>query len=178
MADFPDPETFLWNLFATGSPDNYSDYSNPDYDALYEQALASTDAEEVAELFRVIRDLADAGVAILFVSHFLDQVYEISDRLTVLRNGQLVGEYLTHELLRIDLVQAMIGKELSTLADLESKVHSGDRGVGPEAATKPFLVASEITRKGAIEPIEGIISTVSTANIRNFWPRILKREKT
>ena len=48
-----------------------------------------------AELFRVIRDLKQRGVAILFVSHFLDQVYEICDRVTVLRDGKLVGEYLT-----------------------------------------------------------------------------------
>ena len=40
-----------------------------------------------------MRALRDRGVAILFVSHFLDQIYEISDRLTVLRNGRLIGEY-------------------------------------------------------------------------------------
>ena len=63
----------------------------------------------------MIRDLQQRGVAILFVSHFLDQVYEISDRVTVLRDGKLVGEYLTRELLRIDLVQAMLGRSVSAL---------------------------------------------------------------
>ena len=70
-----------------------------------------------AELFRVIRDLKQRGVAILFVSHFLDQVYEICDRVTVLRDGKLVGEYLTRELLRIDLVQKMLGPERRLAAD-------------------------------------------------------------
>jgi simple sugar transport system ATP-binding protein len=121
---------------------------------ILDEPTSSLDVEEVAELFRVIRSLKESGVAILFVSHFLDQVYEISDRLTVLRNGQLVGEYLTPELLRIDLVQAMIGKELSTLADLENRVHSADREVAPEPGATPFLAAAGISRKGAIAPVD------------------------
>ena len=64
---------------------------------------------------RVIRDLRDRGVAILFVSHFLDQVYEISDRITVLRNGKLVGEYRAGDLPRGELVTKMIGRELDEL---------------------------------------------------------------
>ena len=62
----------------------------------------------------MIRELKQRGVAILFVSHFLDQVYEICDRVTVLRDGALVGEYLTRELLRIDLVQKMLGRRMPT----------------------------------------------------------------
>ena len=80
-----------------------------------DEPTSSLDSEECAELFRVIRDLQQRGVAILFVSHFLDQVYEISDRVTVLRDGKLVGEYLTRELLRIDLVHAMLGRSVAAL---------------------------------------------------------------
>jgi simple sugar transport system ATP-binding protein len=80
-----------------------------------DEPTSSLDADEVAELFRVIRDLKDRGVAVLFVSHFLDQVYEICDRVTVLRDGALVGEYLTGELLRIDLVQKMLGRDVDSL---------------------------------------------------------------
>ena len=75
-----------------------------------DEPTSSLDLDEVAELFRVIRELKERGVAILFVSHFLDQVYEICDRITVLRGGRLVGEYRTEELLRIDLVQKMLGR--------------------------------------------------------------------
>jgi simple sugar transport system ATP-binding protein len=80
-----------------------------------DEPTSSLDTDECAELFRVIRDLKERGVAILFISHFLDQVYEISDRITVLRDGRLVGEYLTRELLRIDLVQAMLGRSVTAL---------------------------------------------------------------
>lgn len=80
-----------------------------------DEPTSSLDADEVAELFRVIRELKARGVAILFVSHFLDQVYEICDRVTVLRGGRLVGEYLTRELLRIDLVEKMLGRRMEQL---------------------------------------------------------------
>src|SRR5699024_8646599 len=88
---------------------------------ILDEPTSSLDADEVKELFRIVRKLKDDGVAILFVSHFLDQVYEISDRLTVLRNGRFEGEYLTNELLRIDLVQKMIGKEITVLDALEKR---------------------------------------------------------
>ena len=117
---------------------------------ILDEPTSSLDADEVAELFRVIRTLKDKGVAILFVSHFLDQVYEISDRLTVLRNGNLVGEYLTDELLRIDLVQAMIGKELSTLEDLEQRVHATHL----DTEATPFVQVSQLGKKGVIAPID------------------------
>ncbi|MDQ2652627.1 MAG: peptide ABC transporter substrate-binding protein [Chloroflexota bacterium] len=69
VADFPDPETFLWNLFATGSPDNYSDYSNPDYDALLEQAAQTFDTDERAELYAEAEALLLADNVVLPVAH-------------------------------------------------------------------------------------------------------------
>lgn len=118
---------------------------------ILDEPTSSLDADEVAELFRIIRSLRDDGVAILFVSHFLDQVYEIADRLTVLRNGRLVGEHLTPELLRIELVQKMIGKEIATLDDLEQRVRENDQST-PEAV--PFLRASGIGRKGSVSAVD------------------------
>ncbi|MET1053122.1 MAG: sugar ABC transporter ATP-binding protein [Mycetocola sp.] len=118
---------------------------------ILDEPTSSLDADEVQELFRIIRNLKDQGVAILFVSHFLDQVYEISDRLTVLRNGKLVGEYLTDELLRIELVQKMIGKELTVLEALERKTKA--QSVDEEALV-PYVSAIGLGRKGSIEPID------------------------
>ncbi|MEP6562743.1 MAG: ATP-binding cassette domain-containing protein, partial [Nakamurella sp.] len=56
-----------------------------------DEPTSSLDVKEVAELMAVIRQVRDSGVAVLFVSHFLEQTYQISDRITVLRNGELVG---------------------------------------------------------------------------------------
>jgi len=120
---------------------------------ILDEPTSSLDADEVSELFRVIRGLKSDGVAILFVSHFLDQVYEISDRLTVLRNGALVGEYLTREILRIELVHKMIGKELATLESLESKTRQAAIE-GETVIEVPYLEAVGLGRKGSIEPTD------------------------
>jgi len=82
-----------------------------------DEPTSSLDLVEVGELFRVIRELKEGGVAILFVSHFLDQVYEICDRITVLRDGALVGEYFPTDLLRIELVQKMLGRDAPEFAE-------------------------------------------------------------
>ncbi len=58
-----------------------------------DEPTASLDADEVQTLFKVLNQLKAEGVAILFITHFLDQVYQISDRITVLRNGKQVGEF-------------------------------------------------------------------------------------
>lgn len=109
-----------------------------------DEPTSSLDVDEVAELFRVIRTLKDRGVAILFVSHFLDQVYEICDRITVLRDGSLVGEYPTRELLRIDLVHKMLGREA---ADMRPRTHVNRATTSEDG---PFLVGEGITNAPGI----------------------------
>ncbi|MEU4761995.1 sugar ABC transporter ATP-binding protein [Actinosynnema sp. NPDC023794] len=110
-----------------------------------DEPTSSLDADEVAELFRIIRVLRDEGVAVLFVTHFLEQVYEISDRITVLRNGQLVAEHSTAALSRIDLVSAMLGREMGLLEEIERR--SGTPG-------QAFLVAEGVGRKGSVAPFD------------------------
>src|SRR5256885_1402953 len=77
-----------------------------------DEPTASLDEKEVGELFSVMRKLRGDGLGIVFVTHFLDQVYAISNRITVLRNGALVGEYATADLPRLDLVSKMLGREV------------------------------------------------------------------
>ena len=109
-----------------------------------DEPTSSLDLDECAELFRVIRDLKERGVAILFVSHFLEQVYEICDRVTVLRDGKLVGEYLTRELLRIDLVQAMLGRSAESLR-ARPRLHVADE------TSRPYLSARALTAGPGID---------------------------
>lgn len=116
---------------------------------ILDEPTSSLDANEVRELFTVMRKLKKQGLAILFVTHFLDQVYEISDRISILRGGEFVGEYLAAELPRIDLVLKMIGKDLQLLAELP-KSGSKEESRNGEA----FLQASSLGRKGAIEPYD------------------------
>lgn len=82
---------------------------------ILDEPTSSLSNIEVNELFSIMNLLKNKGIGIVFVTHFLDQVYEISDRITVLRNGLYVGTYATAALPKIELVSKMIGKEYSDL---------------------------------------------------------------
>ena len=68
---------------------------------ILDEPTSSLDEQEVQKLFGLMRDLRAKGVGIIFVTHFLEQVYEVCDRITVLRDGQLVGEYVIEDLPRV-----------------------------------------------------------------------------
>jgi simple sugar transport system ATP-binding protein len=82
---------------------------------ILDEPTSSLDKQEVEKLFGIVRKLRGEGMGIIFITHFLDQVYEISDRITVLRNGELVGAYRTGDLPKIDLVTKMVGKDFEDL---------------------------------------------------------------
>jgi len=115
---------------------------------ILDEPTSSLDRDEVNKLFEVMRHLKRQGLAILFVTHFLDQVYEVSDRITILRNGQFVGEYPTAELPRVELVQKMIGKDLDSLANMPKRKTPSSGG------ERPFLQAAGLGRKGGVEPFD------------------------
>ena len=82
---------------------------------ILDEPTSALDDKEVEMLFRLMQDLKSRGVGIIFVTHFLEQVYQVSDRITVLRNGELVGEYEVEKLPQVELVAKMMGKELEDL---------------------------------------------------------------
>jgi galactofuranose transport system ATP-binding protein len=113
---------------------------------ILDEPTSSLDEEEVARLFEVLRQLRDEGMAILFVTHFFDQMYAISDRITVLRNGERVGEYLTADLPPQALITAMVGRELSAAAGRNSYV--------PDTAAPALLAAQHFGRRGRLHPVD------------------------
>ncbi|OAS89560.1 sugar ABC transporter ATP-binding protein [Metabacillus litoralis] len=116
---------------------------------ILDEPTSSLDQNEVNQLFNVIRKLKQEGLAIVFVSHFLDQIYEITDRLTVLRNGTWIGEYKTNEIERLELVSKMIGKDLNEL-------NSTEKGTSRNSFDKKklFLQGKDISKKGKIAPFD------------------------
>lgn len=116
---------------------------------ILDEPTSSLDTGEVAELFGVIRRLRDAGTAILFVSHFLDQIYAIADRITVLRNGKLVGEYPTAELPRVQLVTAMLGRA----ADVLEEVADNAARTTVDVSTTPVVSIDGFGRPPAVAPV-------------------------
>ena len=85
---------------------------------ILDEPTSSLDDDEVKKLFTLMKQLKSNGVGIVFITHFLEQVYEICDRITVLRNGELVGEYELGKLPRLELVTKMMGKEMENLSVL------------------------------------------------------------
>jgi simple sugar transport system ATP-binding protein len=116
---------------------------------ILDEPTSSLDAGEVAQLFALLDRLRRKGMAILFITHFLDQVYAVSDRITVLRNGRFIGEYRTSELSRQALIVAMVGREIAS---------SGDHLIAHEAANDtsgaPVLQAKALGRKGQVHPTD------------------------
>lgn len=117
---------------------------------ILDEPTSSLDANETEKLFQVMRKLRDEGVGIIFITHFLNQVYQVSDRITVLRNGNLIGTYHTNSLPMIELVTKMIGRNLNDFNDmtkikLESSMHIRE---------DTLLQAKQLGRTGSIKPFD------------------------
>lgn len=116
---------------------------------ILDEPTSSLDRHEVERLFSVIRSLKQRGIGIILITHFLDQVYEIGDRITVLRNGQKVGEHLVAELPRVQLITEMLGKELSSTSGMDEV-----RKTVRTASGTPFLKIDGYARHGLVEPFD------------------------
>ena len=117
---------------------------------IMDEPTSSLDESEVAKLFDIIRKLKAGGVGVLFITHFLDQVYAISDRLTVLRNGRLAGVFEAATLPRIELIGHMLGKDPEAVRALEHEKDAHLAGARGEV----LLEARGLGRKGAVEPLD------------------------
>ncbi|MFH5776446.1 sugar ABC transporter ATP-binding protein [Paracoccus sp. NGMCC 1.201697] len=110
-----------------------------------DEPTASLDAREVQALFGVLRQLRAQGMGIVIITHFLDQVYQIADRVTVLRNGRMIGSRAISELPRRELVSLMLGRELAEA--------TGHRDPGAVVPDTPAAVRFEdYGKRGSIAP--------------------------
>jgi monosaccharide-transporting ATPase len=114
---------------------------------ILDEPTSSLDEAEVQLLFSVLRDLRAKGMAILFVTHFLDQTYAISDRITVMRNGETEGEYACSDLSRLALVNKMVGAAVEAAEEAAAAAPAHQRG-------DVFLRARGLARKGALTPVD------------------------
>ena len=141
---------------------------------ILDEPTSSLDDKEVAMLFELMRDLKARGVGIVFVTHFLEQVYEVSDRITVLRNGELVGEYAVEKLPQVQLVAKMMGKSLDDLAELES---IGQKSTVDEACVYEAeeLSSSECRpfdfriRRGEVNGFTGLLGSGRSESVRAIF---------
>ena len=143
---------------------------------ILDEPTSSLDESEVAKLFALMMDLKARGVGIIFVTHFLDQVYEVCDRITVLRDGHLIGEYEIANLPRVQLVSKMLGKELDDLADIKGDDDSAVQENAPviyeaehlssNAGIKPFDFS---IRKGEVNGFTGLLGSGRSECVRAIF---------
>ena len=144
---------------------------------ILDEPTSSLDEQEVVKLFGLMRDLKAKGVGIIFVTHFLEQVYEVCDRITVLRDGQLVGEYVIEDLPRVQPVSKMLGKELDDMADIKGESDGGAvslegspvleaEGLCSSAGIKPFDFS---IRKGEVNGFTGLLGSGRSECVRAIF---------
>lgn len=144
---------------------------------ILDEPTSSLDDDEVSKLFVLMRRLREQGVGIIFVTHFLEQVYEICDRITVLRNGEFVGEYKVSELPRVQLVAKMMGKEFDDLAEIKSKSSGQEdenkaellieaKGLGCAGKIKPFDLH---LHKGEVIGLTGLLGSGRSELVRAIY---------
>ena len=144
---------------------------------ILDEPTSSLDENEVEKLFKLMRDLKGKGVGIIFVTHFLDQVYEVCDKITVLRDGKLVGEYEIKDLPRVQLVSKMLGKELDDMSDIRGDYEPSEEamkstpvfeaeGLQSNAGIKPFDFQ---IRKGEVNGFTGLLGSGRSECVRAIF---------
>ena len=136
---------------------------------IMDEPTSSLDEREVAVLFDVIRQLRAEGVAVIFVSHKLDELYRVCDRVTIMRDGRTVRVSPMSEIDKVSLVQAMIGRELASTQGrstgfTESKAGTGEEVLGVEGLKSGFRVkdARVRVRAGEIVGLAGLLGSGRT----------------
>ena len=109
---------------------------------IMDEPTSSLTLNEVADLFRLVRRLREDGTAIIFISHRLEELFEIADRVTVLRDGTYVATRQMQEVTRDDLIRLMVGRTISNLFP-KQEVEAG----------KVMLKVDHLTRLGAFEDV-------------------------
>ena len=142
---------------------------------ILDEPTSSLDENEVEELFTLMRDLKSRGVGIIFITHFLEQVYEVCDKITVLRNGELVGEYTISDLPRVKLISAMLGKDMEDMTNLKNskRPYTGAgtvvyeaEGLSSSEGVKPF---DFLINKGEVNGFTGLLGSGRSESVRAIF---------
>ena len=139
---------------------------------ILDEPTSSLDEDEVKKLFELMRELKARGVGIIFITHFIEQVYKISDRITVLRNGKLVGEYETSSLPQIELISKMMGKALDDATKIKKNVPPKSDSSVPVFEAKALSSAAGVRpfnfsiQKGEVNGFAGLIGSGRSESAR------------
>ncbi len=134
---------------------------------ILDEPTSSLSDRETERLFTIMRKLKSQGIAIIFISHFLEQIYTICDRITILRDGEYVGEYEVKTLERIDLISKMMGKKVDE-NQIESNVDKSVPLEENEIETNHMVVEGKVKdlnmyiKKGEVVGFAGLLGSGRT----------------
>ncbi len=141
---------------------------------ILDEPTSSLDDGEVEKLFVLMRKLKSEGIGIIFVTHFLEQVYEVCDKITVLRNGSLVGEFDVESLPRVQLVARMMGKDFNDLENIKGDMDGDANGeilmsatsLGVRGSIRPFDLKLQ---KGEVIGVTGLLGSGRSEMVRAIY---------
>jgi ribose transport system ATP-binding protein len=133
-----------------------------------DEPTSSLTDQETAKLFKVIRELKSRGIGVVFISHKLHEVFEITDRIVVLRDGANAGELDTRTGTMEALITLMVGRELGSFLARPPTAQAGPEILRVEGLSAPPLVrdVSFTLRKGEILGVAGLIGSGRTETAR------------
>ena len=131
---------------------------------IFDEPTSSLSQAEARKLLELIKDLKKKGVTCIYVSHRLEEIFEICDKVTVLRDGQLVNTVSTDGLSRDELVRMMIGRELAASLEEHTTVTLGDELLRVENLSSPgkFQSVSFSLKAGEILGLAGLVGAGRT----------------
>ncbi|MFC1457204.1 sugar ABC transporter ATP-binding protein [Microvirga arabica] len=140
---------------------------------IMDEPTSSLDEREVEVLFGVIRQLKEAGVSVIFVSHKLDELYAVCDRVTIMRDGRTIQVAPMDQLSRLDLVTSMLGRELSqVLHDGLDSANASGEAREPVLKVQNLAVGRKVhdvsfeVRPGEIVGLAGLLGAGRTESAR------------
>ena len=144
---------------------------------ILDEPTSSLDDDEVEKLFVLMRRLRDEGVGIIFVTHFLEQVYAVCDKITVLRDGKFVGEYNAADLPKVELVSKMLGKDLNKLSDIDKsqQAEQESNGEAPVFEAEGLVSNAGIApfdfsiKKGEVNGFTGLLGSGRSESVRAIF---------
>lgn len=138
---------------------------------IFDEPTASLTESEIEELFKIINNLKEKGIAIVYISHRMQEIFEITDRITVMRDGEYVGRVETAETTKDELIHMMVGrtvyedpKEFSEVAD-DAEVVLSVRNLSKKADVNVNDVSFDLKR-GEILGVSGLMGAGRTEMAR------------
>ena len=144
---------------------------------IMDEPTSSLDEAEVAVLLRTIRQLKSEGVSVIFVSHKLDELYQVCDRVTIMRDGRTVAVSPMAAISKLQLVAAMLGRDLAEVEKKGATAFEGSAGtVGEELLTARNIAighrvhdVSIDIRRGEIVGLAGLLGSGRTETARSIF---------